>query len=94
MTNTPNLISQLEPSLPKEIMANAKIRTGVSIFSGGTGAIVTPKKCIPRNRMNMKPPEMFPPRKYTIPNQDIARLFTEQDPSLPPIKVKYPPRFK
>ena len=32
VTNTPNLISQLEPSSPKEIMVNSKMRTDVSIF--------------------------------------------------------------
>ena len=33
---------------------------------------------------------MSPPRKDQIPNQDINRLITEEDPSLPPIIEKYP----
>ena len=42
ITNAPNLISKLEPTAPKEIMVNTKIRTDVSVLSGITGASVTP----------------------------------------------------
>ena len=44
VTNTPNFISQLEPSSPKEIMLNAKLHTDVSIFSGVTLATIPPEK--------------------------------------------------
>ena len=37
---------------------------------------------------------MSPPRKDSIPNQDINRLITEQFPSIPPIISKYPPGYK
>ena len=73
---------------------NPKTRTVVSLFSGGTGASVTPEKSIPKKKRNMNPPEMSPPIKYPIPNQDIHILITEQDPSLPTILEKYPPGYK
>ena len=42
VTNAPNLISQSEPPAPKEIMVDKKIRTGISVLSGGTGASANP----------------------------------------------------
>ena len=42
VTNTKKFICQLEPSAPKEILVNPKMRTGASILSGGTGSSVTP----------------------------------------------------
>ena len=45
--NEPNLISQSEPPAPKEIMVDPKMRTGVSVLSGNTGASATPGKRIP-----------------------------------------------
>ena len=42
MANTTDLISQLEPSAPKEIIVNPKMWTGVYIFFVGTGASVIP----------------------------------------------------
>ena len=73
---------------------NAKIRNDVSVLSGGTNDSVTIVKRIPINKRNMKSPAMSPPRKYPIKNQYINRFITEQDPSLLPIKSKYPPGFK
>ena len=78
MTNSPNFISQLKPVEPKEIMAEAKTLTGISILSGGRGASVTPEKRTPRKKRNMKSPEMSPLRMDPIPNQHINRLITEQ----------------
>ena len=37
---------------------------------------------------------MSPPRKYPVPNQDINRLITQQDPSIPPIMEKYTTGYK
>ena len=73
-------------------MVNSKIRTDVSIFSGGTGDNVTTEKYIPGKKRNMKSPSMSPPIKYPIPNKDINILITKQDPSLPPINIT--PGFK
>ena len=42
----------------------------------------------------MKSPTMSLPWKDKIPNQDINRLITDQDPSLPPIIAEYTPRYK
>ena len=42
VTNATNLISQSEPSSPKEILADNKIHTGPYFFSEGTGYSVTP----------------------------------------------------
>ena len=42
----------------------------------------------------MKSPAIYPPTEDPIPNQDINRLFTRQDPSLPPVTEKFPPGFK
>ena len=39
-------------------------------------------------------PGIYPPRKDSIPNQDIKRLITKQDPILPPIIEKFPPGYK
>ena len=50
------------------------MRTDVYILSVGTLASVTPEKHIPGNKRNMKSPEMSPPRKYPISNQDINKL--------------------
>ena len=50
VTNTPNFISQLEPSAAKEILVEYKIRTDVSLFFGGTVASVTPERRIPRKK--------------------------------------------
>ena len=91
MTNTPNYISQLEPSAPKEILVEYKVRNDISILSGGTRASVTTERCMPRKNSNMKSPAMSPPRKNPITNQYFNRLITEQYPSLPPVISKYPP---
>ena len=71
-----------------------KIRTDVPIFSGGTGASVTPEKRIPRNKRNMKSSAISPLGKDPIPNQDINRLTTKKDKSLPPHLATFPPGFK
>ena len=42
----------------------------------------------------MKSPEISPPRKDPIPNQDINILITEPYPSLPLIIEKYPPGYQ
>ena len=42
----------------------------------------------------MASPSMSPPRKDPIPDQYINRLITKQDPSLTPIKARYPTGFK
>ena len=36
----------------------------------------------------MKSPEMFPTRKYPIPNQDITRIITQKYPILLPFLAK------
>ena len=46
MTNTSNLISQLEPSAQKEILLESKMPTEVSPFFG-TGVRVTPEIWVP-----------------------------------------------
>ena len=61
------------------------MRTDVSTFYLGTGTSVTPVKHIPIRKSNMKSPTMSHPKKDPIPNQDINRLITEQDPIIPPI---------
>ena len=70
-------------------MVDNKIRTYVSIFSGGTGASVKPEKRIPINKKSMKSLAMLPPRKDPIPNQDINRLGTKKYQSLPPQLAKF-----
>ena len=60
-------------------MVDDKMQTDVYIFSGGTEASVTPEKCIPRKKRNMKLPAMLPPRKDPIPNKYINILITEKD---------------
>ena len=67
--------------------------TDVYLLSGGTRAIVTPEKSIPR-KINVKSPAMSPPRKDPISIQNINILITEQDPSLPPIIEKYTHGYK
>ena len=63
-------------------------------MSGGTGASVTPEKLIPRKKKNMKSPEMSPPIKDPIPNQDINMLGTKKDQSIPPQLAKFRPVYK
>ena len=46
MTNTPNLIIQLEPSATKKTIVEYKMNTDVYLLSGGTGAIATTEKLI------------------------------------------------
>ena len=70
------------------------MQNNVSLLSWGTGTSVTPGKRIPGKKRDMKPHAMSPPRKDTITNQDINRLITKQDPSLPPIIAKYHPVYK
>ena len=84
MTNTKLFISQSEPSSPKVIMVDKKMRTDVSILSGGTGSSVTPKKRIPIKQRNMKSPGILTPRKDPIPDQDSNTLITQKYQSLPP----------
>ena len=43
-----------------------KIRTDVSFLSGVTGAIVTPRKRIPKNKKYIKSLGMLQPRKSPI----------------------------
>ena len=47
-----------------------------------------------QEKSNMKSPAMYPSRKDNIPNQDINRIITKQDPTLPPIIEKYPLGYK
>ena len=42
----------------------------------------------------MKSLAMLPPGKDPIPNQDINRLSTKKDQSIPPQLAKYPPGYK
>ena len=42
----------------------------------------------------MKSPEISPPRKDPIPNQDSTRIITQQDPKLPPNLSKGPTGHK
>ena len=42
----------------------------------------------------MKSPEMSPPRKYPIPNQDSTRIITHQYPTLPQLLANYPTGYK
>ena len=51
MTNKPNLINKLEPSAPKDIMVEFKMRTDVSLLYGGMGEIVTTEKIISRKKV-------------------------------------------
>ena len=94
MTNATNLVSQSEPQTPKVIMVGNKIRTDVSLLFVRTGAILNPEKRIPRKKRNMKSPEMSPPRKDIIQNQDNNKLSTEKDQSFPPNLETFPPGFK
>ena len=57
----------------------SKMPTGVSLLSI-TGAFVAPERRISRKKGNMKSPEMLPPRKDPITNQDSSRIITQQDP--------------
>ena len=75
-------------------MVDKKIRTDVSIFSGSKVAIVTSERLIPRRKKNKKSLAMFPPKKNPIPNQDIIRLHTKKDQSLPPQLAKFCPGYK
>ena len=52
-------------------MVEFKIWTDVSFFSGRMGASVTPGKRIPRKKINVKLPKIYPPRKDQIPNKYI-----------------------
>ena len=61
-----------------------KVWTDLSVFSGVTGDSVTPEKHIPRKKKNMKSLATSPPRKDTIPNQDINILGTKKYQSCPP----------
>ena len=72
-------------------MVEEKLRTDVYIFSGVTGASVTPEKCVPIKNINMKSLAISTPRKDTILNQDIKRLLNKKYPSLSPHFEKYPP---
>ena len=42
----------------------------------------------------MKTPGISPPIKYSIPNQDITRNITKQDPILKPLLAKRPTEYK
>ena len=42
----------------------------------------------------MKSPEMLPPRKEPIINQDSTRIITQQDPILSPFLSKWPNGYK
>ena len=53
----------------------------------GKWGSVTPEIHIPRKR-NLKSPEVLPPRKYTIPNQDSTIIINQQYPNLPPNLAK------
>ena len=68
--------------------------TDVSILSVGMGANVTPERHISRKEGDMKSPATSSTRKDPIPNQDINRLMTRQDPSISPIIAKYPTGYK
>ena len=75
-------------------MVDNKIRTDVSVLYVGTGADVTPEKRIPRKKNNMKSHAMSPPRKDSIPNQDIEMLGTKIYQSLPPQLANFFPEYK
>ena len=90
MTNTSNLVSQLEPSAPKDIMVKSKNANWCLSFGGGKLSNFYSIKHIP-GKSNMKSPAISPPRKDPIPNQDNNILITKQDPSLPPNIERYPP---
>ena len=56
VTNGPNLITQSEAQEPKQIVVD-KLLTDISVDSGLIGetrASVTPEKCIPRKKKNIK----------------------------------------
>ena len=71
-----------------------KIRTYVSILSGGTGDSINTEKLIPIKKMNIKSPAMSPPRKDPITNQYTNIFSTKKYQSLPPHLEKYPPGYK
>ena len=52
-------------------MVNPKMRTGVSVLFGVTGASVMLEKRIPRKKRNIKSLATSPTRKDPIPNLDI-----------------------
>ena len=62
-------------------MAEKKTQTDVYLFSVGTGAIVTPEKRIPRKKSYRISLVILPPRKDSIPNQDINILGTKKSKS-------------
>ena len=43
-----------------------------------------------KKKRNLKSPTILPPRKDPIPNQDITKIITQQDPNLPPHLSKGP----
>ena len=94
VNNAQNLISQSEPPAPNIITVKTKMQTGVYLLSVGTLHSVTPEIFIPRKKRNTKSLAILPPRKCQIPNQDINRLITEKDQSLPLHLAKFPPEFK
>ena len=75
-------------------MVNPRIKTDVSVLSGGTGDNKNPEKHIPINKRNIKSLAMSPPRNDPIPNQDINMLGTEKYQSLSPQLAKYRPGYK
>ena len=71
-----------------------KVRTGISVLSGSTGASITPEKSISINKRGIKLLATSPPRKNPIPNQDKNTSGIKKYRSLPPHVPKFPPRFK
>ena len=47
-----------------------------------------------QEKRNTKSLSMSPPRKDLITNQDITRIITQQDATLPPILAKWPTGYK
>ena len=86
------MISQSEAPAP-EVIVVGKLQTYLSVNYGLTGETrdsVTPGKCIPKKKINIKPLATLPPRKYPIPNQDKNTLGLKKDQCLPPHVSSFP----
>ena len=52
------------------------------------------RKTDPKKKRNIKSPEMPPPKKDPIPNQDSTIIINQKDPILPPLLSKCPTVYK
>ena len=96
VTNLTNLITQSEAPGPEVIVVD-KFWTDLAVNSGLKGDTrdgVTPEKCTPRNKINIKSVATSPPRKYPIPNQDKNNVGLKKYQCLPPYVPPFPPGFK